>query len=195
MKQNKIEKYVRMADMGENAASNFVNYGVAKKPEGSYKLKRILMILAYILIPGAIAGAFIAMKILPILAVLPVCIWMLVFFTWRYVSIEYEYIILDGEFKMMEVYGSKSMRELCRTRVSAMKTIAPYNHAHKAAADAVPADRRIEAVSTMNADDIYYAVFKADDGEDTVVFFEATEKTLKVLRYYNSETVMTKTRY
>ena len=194
MKKNKIEKYKRAADMGENAASNFVNYGVKKKPEGKYGLKRTLFILMYILIPAAIAGVFIAIKILPILATLPVFLWMLIFFTWRYVSVEYEYIILDGEFRMLKVYGSKSMRVLVSTRVSGMTAIAPYDHAHKAAADAVPAANRIEAVSSMSASDIYYAVFK-EDNEDYVVFFEATEKTLKVLRYYNDKTVITKTRY
>jgi len=95
---------------------------------------------------------------------------------------------------MLEVYGSKSMRVLCSTRVSGMTAIAPYDHAHKAAADAVPAANRIEAVSSMSASDIYFAVFK-DGGDDCVVFFEATEKTLKVLRYYNENTVITKTRY
>ena len=194
MKKNKIEKYKRAADMGENAASNFVNYGVKKKPEGKYKLKRALLIMAYILVPLAVAGVFIANNILPILATLPVFIWMFIFFTWKYVSIEYEYIILDGEFRMLEVYGSKSMRTLVSTRVSGMTAIAPYDHAHKAAADAVPAGNRIEAVSTMSASDIYYAIFK-DNGEDCVIFFEATEKTLKVLRYYNENTVITKTRY
>ncbi len=194
MKKSKIEKYQRAADMGENAASNFVNFGVKKKSEGSYKLKRTLLLMAYILVPVAIATVFISIKILPILATLPVFTWMFIFFTWRYASIEYEYIILDGEFRMLEVYGAKSMRVLCSTRVSGMTAIAPYNHANKAAADAVPAANRIEAVSSMSASDIYYAVFK-DGGEDFVVFFEATEKTLKALRYYNDKTVITKTRY
>jgi hypothetical protein len=46
----------------------------------------------------------------------------------------------------------------------------------------------------MDAADIYFALFKNVAGEDCVVFFEATEKTLKVLRYYNSDTIITKTR-
>ena len=194
MKKNKIEKYKRAADMGENAASNFVNYGVKKKAEGKYGLKRTLFILMYILIPAAIAGVFIAIKILPILATLPVFLWMLIFFTWRYASVEYEYIILDGEFRMLKVYGSKSMRVLVSTRVSGMTAIAPYDSEHKAAADAVPAANRIEAVSTMSAPDIYYAIF-TEDNEEYAVFFEATAKTLKALRYYNESTVITKTRY
>ena len=94
----------------------------------------------------------------------------------------------------MEIYGSKNMRELCRVRVSAMTRIAPYDGEYKAEADAVPEENRCLCVSSMDAADIYFATFKNVAGEDCVVFFEATEKTLKVLRYYNSDTIITKTR-
>ena len=193
MKKAKIEKYTRAADMGDNAASRFVNYGVKKKLEGEYALKRTLMILGYVLFALGYAVFFISANILPIIALLPVFTWILTFFTWRYVSIEYEYYILDGEFSMLEVYGSKSMRELCHVRVSAMKVIAPYHDTNKAEADAIPAVRRIEGVSTMSAPDIYYGIFEDESGEDCVVFFEVTEKALKVLKYYNSEIEVVKT--
>ncbi len=195
VKKAKIEKYVRTADFGDNAASKFVNYGVKKKYEGRYALNRALMILAYVVFVLAYAAFFISMSILPIIALLPVLTWILIFSTWRYVSIEYEYYILDGEFCMLEVYGSKSMRELCRVRISAMKSIAPYRWKHRAKADAIPTYNRIEGVSSMHADNIYYGIFTDADGEDRVVFFEVTEKTLKVLKYYNSDIEIVKTAY
>ncbi len=195
MKKSKIEKYTRAADMGDNAASKFVNYGVKKKVEGKYILKRILLILGYLLFAVVYSVIFLGpfIKIPGVIAFLPLFIWILIFFTWRFVSIEYEYYILDGEFRMLEVYGSKSSRELCRVRVSAMKTIAPYRDANKAAADAIDSANRIEAVSSMSAPDIYYGIFAGDDGNDCVVFFEVAEKTLKVLKYYNSEIEIVKT--
>lgn len=191
MKKAKIEKYNRAADMGDNAASKFVNYGVKKKVEGKYALKRLLVILGYAVFAAAFVLSFMN-SIPPIIAILPVLTWILIFFTWRFVSIEYEYYILDGEFRMLEVYGAKSARELCCVRISAMKVIAPYRDANKAAADAVDSANRIEGVSSMSSPDIYYGIF-ADDGKDCVVFFEATEKTLKVLKYYNSEIEVVKT--
>lgn len=193
MQKPKLERYVRAADLGDNAASTFVNYGVKKKPEGRYGLSRGLMVCAYILFVIVYAGFFISMNILPIIALAPVFTWILVFSTWRYVSIEYEYYILDGEFKMLEVYGSKSMRELCRVRISAMKKIAPYRGGYIADADAVTLENRIESVSSMASPDIYYGIFEGSDGMDMVVFFEATEKTLKVIRYYNSGVEIIKT--
>ncbi len=150
------------------------------------------MVCGYILFVVGFAGFFIGMNILPIIAIVPILTYILVLATWRFVSIEYEYCILDGEFRMLKLYGSKSMRELCRVRVSAMKAVAPYTGEYKAAADNIKAANRIEAVSSMSSPDIYYAIFD-EDGEEYAVFFEANEKTLKVLKYYNSATVLAKT--
>lgn len=193
MAKSKIEKYVRSADMGDNAASTFVNYGVRKKSEGKYKLKRILMISAYTAFALAYFLLFVGMNIPMFIALLPVLTWIITFFTWRFVSIEYEYYILDGEFRLIEVFGSKSMRELCRARISAMEVIAPYRGSAKHKADAFDAADRICGVSTMDNPDIYYAVFTDAEGKKRVVFFEATEKTLKVIKYYNSEIEVVKT--
>ncbi len=192
LKKGKIEKYTRTADLGDNAASNFVNYGVKKKPKGKYGLARALVITAYVLFALGYAGVLMYFNILPVIALTPVLTWILVFFTWRYVSIEYEYYIMDGEFKLLKVYGSKNMRVLCRTRVSAMKLIAPYRDEYKAEVDKIPVSHRVEGVSSMSASDIYCAVFE-DDGEEYAVLFEVTEKTLKVLRYYNQNVIMSKT--
>ena len=192
MKKSKLEKYTRTADLGDNAASNFVNYGTRKKPQGKYGLARALVITAYILFALGYAGTFMAFNILPIIALTPVLTWILVFFTWRFVSVEYEYYIMDGEFKLIKVYGSKNMRVLCRTRVSGMTLIAPYRDEYKAEVDKIPASHRIEGVSSMSAADIYCAVFE-DNSEKYAVLFEVTEKTLKVLRYYNQNVVMSKT--
>ncbi|MBQ8552146.1 MAG: hypothetical protein IJ428_04955 [Clostridia bacterium] len=193
MTKAKIEKYMRSADMGDNAASTFVNYGVKKKVEGKYKIARILMVCGYVAFALSYFMFFVSMNILPVIALLPVFTWIITFFTWRYVSIEYEYYILDGEFRLLEVFGSKSMRELCRVRISAMEMIAPYKGSAKIKANAVDESARIYGVSTMENPDIYFAIFNDKDGTKRVVFFEATEKTLKVIKYYNSDVEVVKT--
>ncbi len=193
MSKKKLEKYVRSADIGDNAASTFVNYSVKKKSEGKYRLSRILMVIGYVVFALAYFLFFTTMNILPIIALLPVLTWILVFFTWRFVEVEYEYYILDGEFKLIEVYGTKSMRELCRVRISAMDSVAPYRGENKAKADAFDGESRICGVSSMDNPDIYYAVFKDESGAYRAVFFEATEKTLKVIKYYKSDVEIVKT--
>lgn len=191
MKKGKLEKYIRSADMGDNASNNFVNYGVKKKSEGKYKIMRLLMLLAYAAFAIAYCAFFLSVIKAPMLiALLPVFVWIISFFTWRFVSIEYEYIILDGEMRMYEVYGAKNMRELCRVRVSAMSRIAPNGKE----TEQYKPEECIYGVSSMSNPDVYFGAFKDENGSDRVLFFEATEKTLKVIKYYNSEAlVMSKT--
>ena len=186
MKKAKLEKYIRAADMGANSSSNFVNYGVKKKNDGPLLLKKALLILAYLAFVMIFAafcfGLILPVKLPPLFALVIVFTAIIVFFTWRYVQVEYEYIILDGEFRMLEIFGAKQMRELCKLRVSAMKKIAPYRDEFKSDADALPADARILSVSSLSAPDVYYAIYD-DNGSPRVVFFEATENTIKILRY------------
>ncbi len=198
MKKSKLEKYIRPADMGDNSTVSFVNYGVKEKPNRRNGLIKILLILGYIVFAllycCTFLGVFFHLNLPMVIAFLPVFLWIMIFFTWRYTQVEYEYIISDGEMRMMKIYGGKSMRLLFRTRISSMNLIAPYNGEHRAAADKIPAENRICCVSSMSSPDIYFGIFR-EDSKERAVFFEATEKTLRVIKYYNSEVVISKTRY
>lgn len=190
-----IEKYIKAAETGENSPTAFVNYAVAKKVEGKYKLNRILMILGYILVDALFLFAILVATKMPMLgAFIPLLTWVMVYFTWMYVSVEYEYTITGGVLKAMEVYGLRKCKTLCTVRVSSMKRIAPYSGEYKSEADSSGA-KPVSCVSSMDSPDVYFALFKDESGEDKILFFEATEKTLKVIKYYNPEVIITKTRY
>jgi hypothetical protein len=192
----KFEKYRKGAEAGDNEFTSFMNYAVTKKPEGKYKIKRILMVSGYVLF--ALLYIFICLvltKAAMLIAILPVLTWILVYFTWMWVNIEYEYTIVGGVFKLSEIFGMRRFRELCSVRVSAMTFIAPYSGEYKNNADSSDIIHRIYGVSSMSSPDIYYGLYSNENGEKCVIFFEATEKTLKVMKYYNSDIVVSKTRY
>ena len=48
------------------------------------------------------------------------------------------------------------------------------------------------ALSSDDAPDRYFAIYKNDNGKRCAFYFEATEKMLKFCRSYNSNTVVTK---
>ena len=75
-----------------------------------------------------------------------------------------------------------------------MTLIAPYDGEYKSEADSAEVSRRCYGVSSMSSPDIYFGLY-TDKGKKCAVFFEATEKTLKVIKYYNSEVILSKTRY
>ena len=189
-----LEKYRKAAETGENEFSNFVNYAVKKKPEGKYKLHRILMILGYIMFGLIFVTVCLVFTKLPMLiAILPVLTWILVYFTWLWVNIEYEYMIIGGNLRMLEVYGSRYYRELCNVKISSFEQIAPYSGEYADKANSADIVRRIDASSSLSNPDIYYAIYN-ENGEKRVIFFDVAEKTLKLLKYYNPDVVMSKTR-
>lgn len=190
----KLERYTRAADAGDNETLNFVNYGVKKKVEGKYKRNRILMICGYVIFSLIYVLIFLVpVKMPTLIAVLPVLLRILFLATWYKVSIEYEYTIAAGVIKLLEVFGSRYYRTIAEVRVSAMSVIAPYNREYKPQADSDAVKNRYYCVSCMETPDLYFGRYKNEQGEECVVFFEATEKTLKVMKYYNENVVIAKT--
>ena len=186
----KLEKYRKAAETGDETQNTFVSYAVTKKREGKYKLARILMVAGYILVDIVYLFLILVLTKIPMLgAFVPLLTWAMVYFTWPFVSVEYEYTIDGGVITMREVFGNRYCRTLASERISSMSRIAPYTGDYRKEADSTDG-KRIYGVSSMGSPDVYFAVCG-----DTILFFEAAEKTLKVIRYYNPEVVMTKTRY
>lgn len=186
----KLQKYHKGADAGDNEFTSFVNYMVTKRVEGSYRMKRRLMILLYVAVDVAYALIFtVGIKLPMLITFLPLLIWFMVYSTWMYVSIEYEYTIVGGVLRGMEVYGMRKFRELFSVRISLMSLIAPYNGSYRSEADSQDIVHRYQCVSSMSGEDVWFAIYKNEAGEKCAVFFEVVEKTLKCVRYYNSEAV------
>ncbi len=187
---SKLLKYQKGADAGDNEFTSFVNYMVTKRVEGKYRLRRILMILAYVVVGIAYALVFtVGIKLPMLITFLPLLIWFIVYCTWMYVSIEYEYTIVGGLLRGMEVYGMRKFRELFSVRISSMTLIAPYSGDFKKEADDARIVNRYHCVSSMSSPDVWFGIYKNEAGESCVVFFEMVEKTLKCVRYYNSVAV------
>lgn len=186
----KLQKYQKGADAGDNEFTSFVNYMVTKKVEGKYKLNRILMVCAYVVIAIIYAMVFtVIIRVPALLTFLPIIIWMMTYFTWLYVNIEYEYTIVGGVLRAMEVYGMRMYRELFSVRLSQLTLIAPYNGENRDKADAAEIVHRYYCVSSMSSPDVWFGLYENEAGEKCAVFFEVVEKTLKCLKYYNSDAV------
>ena len=181
----------------DSATPNYAEYTVEKKCEGSYRLKRLGMkILTWI--PGIVLTlVFMILQIPAWVIMLPVypLIWMKIFkpLLYPFVYIEYEYQIIAGSMQIAKILGKCRRKQMLDLNISEMKVIAPYSGATKAAADAPDIKKRYECVSSMKADEVYYAIFEKD-GEKNVLFFEPTNKALKLMYFHNKNTVVTQVR-
>lgn len=178
---------------------NTYEFVVHQRIEGKWLIARIGLILlyaAYVL--GALLLGITTRIIAPLLALTPVTLWIIVFATWRYTDVEYEYSITSGELTFAKIFGSRSRRRQLVLCLRDAVRIAPLdNGEHSAFAEQWHPEREYSAVSSMTAPDIYYALFEFKDRAKkekcrAIFYFEATARALQICRFYNpSGTVMT----
>lgn len=159
-------------------------YVVEKKNKGSGKLKPALFVIGY----AVLAAAFIIFAVVstigaPLVALAPVALWIVVFFTWRYTKVEYEYSITSGILTFSEIYGGRSRKTVTEFRLKDCTVIAPLSELNEHS-DAV-ADVTYSALADKDSPAAYFAAFENDNGKKCIFFFQATEKALKICRFYN----------
>ena len=168
---------------------NTFEFVVDERPEGSRKLKKILGRITVIAVPIIIAIILLLVKLYP-LAVIPLAFLGVVLYFWKLFNVEWEYSMTSGVMTFSRINGGMKRKKLVEFTIRDAKEIAPRTPE----SDAKLAGRGVEKVymfaSHSTAPDQYYALVDMD-GKTCVVYFEATEKTLKILRYYNPATVVT----
>ena len=187
------DKFFLQGEIAMNEFANYFEYAVDAKVEGKLLRNRILLIIGYVLYAIGFMVLVFASKLLPLGAFVVVTTAIIVFFTWRYVNIEYEYTIVKGEMTFSKIFGRRSRRDFLKVRIQDMSHFAPYKDEYKAIADS--ATKKYYAVSSMSSPDVYVGIFKEPKSNETsAVFFEATSGCLRLAKFYNkSATVMSDT--
>ncbi len=159
--------------------------------------KRIAFLAAYIVLAILFAALLftVGKLFLPLFALVPLLMWIAVFFTWRYTAPEYEYSITSGELTYAVIYGNRTRKRVLEQTVKKMDMIAPLTDMYRDKIKDYKPVKSYEGVSSFESPDVYFALFENDDGERCVYYFEATARALQVLRHYNPRTVVTKVRY
>lgn len=180
-----------MADFTEG-----YDYVVTQKMEGKWKTRKALLIIAYILYSIAFWGFVFGINFPWLGFFYPVTMAMIIFFTWRYVSFDYEYVVNSGKLTFSIVRNAFNHR-IRQPQLELMLhdciKIAPYRDQYLADHDAFAPTKTYWGLSSVNAPDRYYALFVNADGEHCAYYFEATEKMLKLCRNHCSETVKVQT--
>ena len=166
-------------------------YTVAQKNEGKWSIYRWLMLSGYVLFA---AGYFIAAYLsgfIPLVAILPLLLWILVYFTFRYVKPEYKYEISEAYLKFYKIYG-KSEKETARIKICDADFIIPLENA----IDEIQAYAPLctySAIPSKDSTDLYVILYKDSLGVASAFMFKATAEALKCLKFYNGKTVITDT--
>ena len=185
-----------------NEMTNFDELTIDKYVEGSYKAKRVLMTLAYIFVPLA----FIVFLFAVGLGAIGLIIFIPLFYcwafgkfvvplTWRYVNISYTYIVKAGQFTMLTVYNAKGSKKTKNTftpvKIDDMIAIAPFSDKFADELRNGEIDRFYSCCAYLDHPDNYYFVWIDEDGKRCACVFQATNSTLKIMKFHNRATVVT----
>ncbi len=170
-------------------ANNYTEYTVVQKAEGKNRTNRLLLIALYVVYSALFCVVFLggigSFKIPMMIALLPVTLWIIIFFTWRYVSVEHEYMLASGVMTFVDICGGRKRKTLFACPVKEMREIAPLR-----ATTQLNVKTTVDMRGSVKSTDSYYFIINDRDGEPTAVLFEATSKALQIMKYYNSATVM-----
>ena len=175
---------------------NMYEYVVSPAKQPIWRLKRTLAIIGYVIYAGTVFGIGAYTRLLlPVMALVPLSTWILIFFTWRYVAVEYEYSFVSGTMTLSKILGGRARKKVLDIRIKELHTIAPYDGDYIKKAEEFQPEKSYDFVSSMQSPDVYYALFETPEGRRGIIYFEATKAALKILRYYNSDTVLSDVRY
>lgn len=179
------------SDSGFGSGGAPYEYTVAEAKSRKLTMKKLGMIAAYILWGGIIfVSGFVLKLTVYLIALIPMTVYILVLCTWRYTQLEYEYSFFTGELKVFKIYGNRTRKKLAAVQIRDLAAAMPYTDENAAKADAYQAETVIFAASSQDAPDLYILLWQDKETEKrTMLCFEANEKAIKILKYYNMSAV------
>ena len=164
--------------------------------------KKITAIMCYILFFAIWITA--ALKntgsLVPILTAGILTTAMLILITWKYLQLEYEYSFWYGRLGIAKIFGKKNQNILVHAATSCDKKkrkaiidtdikkliiIAPATEEYIAKAESYGIEAKVIAVSSERADNVWLAVTGGEDECRVLVFVEADERCLNILKHTN----------
>lgn len=176
--------------------SRSCEYTVLQKTEGKWRAFRILLVSAYILFALGYFLLCVIIRFYPLACFTPLFTWMVIFFTWRYVSVAYRYEIVSGDWIFTRVMSDRFYKKMFALKIKDAIRIAPYHdRTEQSRIEAYRAEKTLWAASSMHSPDLYFALFEDTKGKRTVLYFEATKRALQLFCLYNKNTVISRVRY
>ncbi len=175
---------------------------VERKKTGLYRYKSIAIASLFVIIPAIIIVVCMAIgSISKDLLFLRGSVFLIPLFAFiavkfgpiatAYGTVAYEYSVMSGEMSFAKIYGDRFRRDWFTFKLSDAEKIAPYNYIYQDSADKDHFAATYKAISSFDATNIYFCIFKNNKNERCIVYFEPIKKSLKMIKTYFPATVMT----
>ncbi len=168
-------------------SNNYVEYLVPMKNNSSLLLKKAGILLLAVVLSAIGAVLILNSPFLPIMVIYLVLVGILTWYLWQFVSIEFEYSIVMGEMDMDIIYGQRRRKRIANAKIRDMTLIAPYSAEYEHQINSPEIQKRIFAACDINSPDTYFCIYNDEKGTKNLLIFEATQKTLAIMKFYNSK--------
>lgn len=167
---------------------NSYEYIIKKKAEGDLLVKRIAAVVGYVLfffLLTAFTLAVIPSLLIPALLLICCLTALLVFITWRFLCIEYEIVISNGDIVITRLYGKGSRKMIFSSPISSLSEIGEYDDKAYEEISKLSLQKDHVCLSSLSAPEVYYAIFEEAD-ERGIVYFDAPARAVELLKKYNA---------
>ena len=169
--------------MNEYDSPNFFEYVYDVKNDGKTKLLRTAAIALYIAFAAVYFIVACSIPLYPIIAVLPIFIWMLVFFTWGLVCYDFYYEFKHGDIEFGTVRVTKNGRHRRKKLAINVKNAREARVYDKNDAELLQV-KKIYDFSESQSSDKRIVIFIDVDGVYSAIIFEGTAKIAKLIASY-----------
>ena len=173
--------------------NEFESYEYVINPtrDGKNKARRLLLIGLYVLFVFAwLVFGLVTRVFVPLLALIPLSTWFLVFVTWRYVNVEYEYLVESGVITFSKIYGGKSRKRVLEFDLRDAERILPIGEKLTSRAiDDFDPGREFFFAKNGSDPDSFVALCTDEDGDRLAVYFTADDRLMRLMKLYNPKSM------
>ena len=175
-------------DSGFNSGGAPFECVVAEKKTAALKMKKLALVLLYVMwVVVWLAVGAITKLLAYLFALVPISLWVIIFLTWRYTQVQYEYSFFAGEITVSRILNDRFRKVMLKVHIRAIEKVLPCTDDHKAEIERFEAQKTVFAASDENAPGLCVALWYDEESEQKIkLYFEPDEKSVKILRYYNA---------
>ena len=163
--------------MHDDGMPNHAEYTVLQKAEGHVLRLRILFVFLYILFGVSYVAISLWISIVQIIAILPLLLWILAHFTWRYVSLEHSLTISEGTLTVTDIL--KDGKKIKRLKIVLAEAESLKEIPAETASNVTVYDFR----GDIHASGAYCITFK-ENGKTAMLYLRTTPDFLRILKRF-----------
>ncbi len=170
-------------------ANGRYEYIVKQKSEGDLLAKKILCVMAYIILPVAaiilILNLFYgSLLLIPALIAVVGVELLLIFFTWRFTHVEFESVILDNRLTITTIVAKSRRKTSLELDIKAFYEIGLFTPEASDKMESMTLHKDYIFISSLDSENIYYGIFSEGE-EQCAVYFETTPEAFSHIRKLN----------